>query len=283
MAWFTKPKYTVLSSTKNDKQQAKVLWTKCEGCDETIYNKEWEENLKVCPKCGYHQRISARDRISLLLDDESFHEEDAHVSSADPLAFVDGKGPYKEKLRATIEKTSLRESVLTGSGKIDGLAVEIAVMDFDFMGGSLGSVAGEKICRAIDRALKHSRPVIISSCSGGARMHEGIISLMQMAKTSAWLAKLAEAGLPFLSLLTHPTTGGVTASFASLGDVILAEPGALIGFAGARVIEQTIRQKLPEGFQKAEFLLDHGFIDVIVPRRELKSRISRILQYLSAK
>jgi acetyl-CoA carboxylase carboxyl transferase subunit beta len=282
MAWFTKPKYTVLSSA-HTRQKAKNLWTKCEGCHGTIYNKEWEENLRVCPKCEHHLRISALDRISLLLDEDSFKEEDRWLSSTDPLTFADNKGAYKEKLRATVEKTSLRESVIAGSGKIDGMSVEIAIMDFDFLGGSLGSVAGEKICRTIDRALKHSRPLIISSCSGGARMHEGIISLMQMAKTSAGLAKLSEARLPFISILTHPTTGGVTASFASLGDVIFAEPGALIGFAGARVIEQTIRQKLPEGFQSAEFLLDHGFVDAIVSRRELKARVSSILQYLHKK
>ncbi|MDR2735022.1 MAG: acetyl-CoA carboxylase, carboxyltransferase subunit beta [Spirochaetota bacterium] len=280
MAWFTKPKYTVLSSTKPQPEAQKSLWTKCEGCSETIYNKEWEENLCVCPKCGYHQRISARDRILLLLDPGSFVEEDAGLSSMDPLGFADAKGTYIEKLRSTVKKTGFRESVVAGSGRIDGRAVEIAVMDFDFLGGSLGSVAGEKICRAIDRALKHGRPLIISSCSGGARMHEGIISLMQMAKTSAWLAKLNSARLPFISLVTHPTTGGVTASFASLGDLIIAEPGALIGFAGPRVIEQTIRQKLPEGFQSAEFLRDHGFVDCIVPRSELKAKISRMLAYL---
>jgi len=279
MAWFTKPKHTVLSSASRQ-QQTKNLWTKCGGCLETIYNKEWDENLKVCPKCGYHQRISARDRVLLLLDENSFREEDSGLGSRDPLAFRDAKGTYAEKLRATFAKTTLRESVVSGSGRIEGIAVEIAVMDFDFMGGSLGSVAGEKICRAVDRALRHARPVIICSCSGGARMHEGIISLMQMAKTSASLAKLNEAKLPFISILTHPTTGGVTASFASLGDVILAEPGALIGFAGARVIEQTIRQKLPEGFQSAEFLLEHGFVDSIVPRRELRAKVARFLQYL---
>jgi len=282
MAWFTKPKYTVFSSDTGQ-QQGKNLWTKCEGCHETIYNKEWDENLKVCPKCGYHLRIAARDRIDILLDENTFEEEDRWLCSTDPLTFSDSKGAYKDKLRTTVEKTRLRESVLAGSGAIDGHPVEIAVMDFEFLGGSLGSVAGEKICRTIDRALKRNRPVIISACSGGARMHEGIISLMQMAKTSASLAKLSEARLPFISILTHPTTGGVTASFASLGDVILAEPGALIGFAGARVIEQTIRQKLPEGFQSAEFLLEHGFVDAIVPRRELKAKVSGILRYLHAK
>jgi len=236
-----------------------------------------------CPKCSHHQRISASDRISLLIDDGSFREEDANLRSTDPLAFSDSKGPYREKITITMEKTGLRESVISGSGRLDGIPVEIAAMDFEFLGGSLGSVAGEKICRTIDRALKHKRPVIITSCSGGARMHEGIVSLMQMAKTSAWLGKLKSAGLPFISILTHPTTGGVTASYASIGDIIVAEPGALIGFAGARVIEQTIRQKLPEGFQTAEFLVERGFVDLIVPRKEMKSRIAKLLRYLGCK
>jgi len=282
MAWFSKPKYTVLSST-NRNQQPKNLWTKCEGCSETIYNKEWEENLRVCPKCGFHQRIPARDRVLLLVDEGSFREEDTNLKSLDPLAFRDGKGAYRDKLTQTINKTGLRESVLSGSGKIEGIPVEIAAMDFEFLGGSLGSVAGEKICRTIDRAIRTKRPVIVTSCSGGARMHEGIVSLMQMAKTSAWLGRLAEAGLPFISILTHPTTGGVTASYASIGDVIIAEPGALIGFAGARVIEQTIRQKLPDGLQTAEFLVEHGFVDLIVHRKEMKARVAKILQYLHAK
>jgi len=282
MAWFSKPKYTVLASSKKD-QQSRNLWTKCDGCGETVYNKEWEENLRVCPKCNHHQRISASDRISLLIDDGSFREEDVHLRSTDPLVFSDSKGPYREKITLTMKKTGLRESVIAGSGRLDGIPVEIAAMDFEFLGGSLGSVAGEKICRAIDRALKHKRPVIITSCSGGARMHEGIVSLMQMAKTSAWLGKLKSAGLPFISILTHPTTGGVTASYASIGDIIVAEPGALIGFAGARVIEQTIRQKLPEGFQTAEFLVERGFVDLIVPRKEMKSRIAKLLRYLGCK
>ncbi len=186
MAWFSKPKYTVLASSKKE-QQSRNLWTKCDGCGETIYNKEWEENLRVCPKCGHHQRISASDRILLLMDEGTFREEDAYLRTTDPLAFSDSKGPYREKITVTIAKTGLRESVIAGSGRIEGIPVEIAAMDFEFLGGSLGSVAGEKICRTIDRAIRHKRAVIITSCSGGARMHEGIVSLMQMAKTSAWL------------------------------------------------------------------------------------------------
>lgn len=284
MAWFNKPKYSVLGTggknTDAQGKETKELWTKCPGCGEVIYNKEWDENLKVCIKCGFHNRFNSRERIELLTDEGSFKEYDADLHSLDPLKFSDARGPYKERLEQTEKKTKLKEGIVCGSAKMDGIPVELGIMDFSFMGGSMGSVIGEKICRAIDMAIKNRCPVILVSASGGARMHEGIISLMQMAKTSAWLAKLADIGMPFISVLTHPTTGGVTASFASIGDIIIAEPGALIGFAGPRVIEQTIRQKLPEGFQTSEFVLDHGFVDMIVERKELKEAIARVLKML---
>jgi acetyl-CoA carboxylase carboxyl transferase subunit beta len=280
MAWFSKPRYTVLSTGSKERPQGKELWTKCESCASVVYNKEWEDNLKVCPKCGFHQRLAGRARISLLADEGSFHEEDHDVRSTDPLKFVDGKGQYHAKLVETETKTGAVEAIVCGAAKMDGIPVELAVMDFSFLGGSMGSVVGEKICRAVDRAIRHKRGLIIVSCSGGARMHEGILSLMQMAKTCAALGRLGQAGLPFVSVLTHPTTGGVTASFASVGDIVIAEPGALIGFAGPRVIEQTIRQKLPEGFQTAEFLVEHGFVDLIVDRKDMKSKIVRLLQFL---
>ena len=284
MAWFNKPKYSVLGtggkSSDAPGKETKELWTKCPGCGEVIYNKEWDENLKVCIKCGFHNRVNSNERIKLLTDEGTFKEYDADLHSLDPLNFSDARGPYKERLEQTEKKTKLKEGIVCGSARMDGIPVELGVMDFSFMGGSMGSVIGEKICRTIDMAIKNRCPVILVSASGGARMHEGIISLMQMAKTSAWLAKLADIGMPFISILTHPTTGGVTASFASIGDIIIAEPGALIGFAGPRVIEQTIRQKLPEGFQTSEFVLDHGFVDMIVERKELKGAIARVLKML---
>lgn len=278
MAWFSKPKYTVLSSSRD--KQSKELWTKCPNCDQVVYNKEWEENLKVCPKCRFHQKLSGRERISLLADPDSFHEEDIELRSRDPLGFSDARGSYKTRLQDSERKTGIADGILCGPAKIENMAVELCVMDFSFMGGSMGSVIGEKICRAIDRAIRARHPLIIVSSSGGARMQEGIISLMQMAKTSAWLDKLGKAGLPYISILTHPTTGGVTASFASIGDLIIAEPGALIGFAGPRVIEQTIRQKLPEGFQTSEFLQEHGFVDMIVERKDLRNTLAKIMQFL---
>jgi len=261
-------------------KQPKELWTKCPGCGGVIYNKEWDENLKVCVKCGFHNRIGSKERIRLLTDEGSFKEYDAELHSLDLLRFSDAQGPYSERLQQTEKKTKLKEGIVCGSAKIGGIPVELGVMDFAFMGGSMGSVIGEKICRTIDAAIKNRCPVILVSSSGGARMHEGIISLMQMAKTSAWLSKLADIGMPFISVLTHPTTGGVTASFASIGDIIIAEPGALIGFAGPRVIEQTIRQRLPDGFQTSEFVLEHGFVDMIVERKELKGAIARVLNML---
>ncbi len=255
------------------------LWLKCPACAETLLTKDVETNLNVCPKCGHHFRISAQQRIDLLLDEGSFNEYDAGMVSVDFLEFKDSKS-YKARIDAALAKGGSKDAIICGEGKVDGLAVQLAVFDFSFMGGSMGSVVGEKITRAIERGLLHGNPVIIVSASGGARMQESILSLMQMAKTSAALAKMKAKGLPFISILTDPTTGGVTASFAMLGDVNIAEPKALIGFAGPRVIEQTIRAKLPEGFQRAEYLLDHGMVDIIVQRSEMKATLSRILGML---
>jgi acetyl-CoA carboxylase carboxyl transferase subunit beta len=255
------------------------LWTKCVSCGETIITKDIENNLNVCPKCNHHYRLSARGRLDLLLDAGSFNEMDANLISVDCLDFKDTKS-YQSRIDAALAKGGSKDAIICGSGLIEGTPVEICVFDFSFMGGSMGSVVGEKITRGIERALAGRTPVIIVSASGGARMQESILSLMQMAKTSAALAKLREQGLPFVSILTDPTTGGVTASFAMLGDINMSEPKALIGFAGPRVIEQTIRQKLPEGFQRAEYLLDHGMVDVIVERAKMKEQLSSILKML---
>lgn len=277
MAWFRKKKAGLAPVEQKQVQMPEGVWSKCKNCDEIIYAKEIERNLNVCPKCDYHFRISARDRIGLILDQDSFTEMDAGIRSIDFLDFKDSK-KYKERIKGTIKKTGMNDAVVCGGGTIDGLPVVAAVFDFSFMGGSMGSVVGEKITRAIEKGLEERRSVIVFSSSGGARMQESIMSLMQMAKTSAALAKLKKAGLPFVSVLTDPTTGGVTASFAMLGDVNIAEPRALIGFAGPRVIEQTIRQKLPEGFQRSEYLLEHGMIDMIVRRQEMKERLSQVLR-----
>lgn len=255
------------------------LWTKCAKCDQIIYNKELEENHRVCSKCGYSFPLKALDRVKLFIDEGTAVEIDANMQSADPLNFLDGK-VYKEKTISNQKKSGMKDAVWTGTGKLDGYNVAIGVMDFGFMGGSMGSVVGERLARAGEKALENKWPLIIVSTSGGARMHEGILSLMQMAKVSAVLSRLKEAGLPFISILADPTTGGVTASFAMLGDVIYAEPGALIGFAGPRVIEQTIRQTLPEGFQRSEFLLKHGMVDRIIPRADMKKEIARTLSFL---
>jgi acetyl-CoA carboxylase carboxyl transferase subunit beta len=255
------------------------LWTKCVSCNETIYTKDIESNLNVCPKCNHHYRVSARKRLELLLDQGSFVEFDAGMVSVDCLNFKDSKS-YQERIDQAVAKGGSKDAIICGAGEIDGTPVQICVFDFSFMGGSMGSVVGEKITRGIERALEARTPVIIISASGGARMQESILSLMQMAKTSAALAKLREQGLPFVSILTDPTTGGVTASFAMLGDINMSEPKALIGFAGPRVIEQTIRQKLPAGFQRAEYLLDHGMVDVIVERSQMKPQLSSILKML---
>lgn len=255
------------------------LFAKCPGCEHTLFKRDFEENFNVCPDCGHHLRIGAIDRIKLLLDEGEYVEIDPNVSSVDPLGFVDTKA-YHERLRGMIERTGLKDAVVTATGRIKGQAVVIASMELEFVGGSMGSVVGEKIARAVELAIAESSPLIVVSASGGARMQEGTLSLMQMAKISAALARLDEAGLPFVSILTDPTTGGVTASFAMLGDINIAEPGALIGFAGPRVIEQTIRQKLPKGFQRAEFLLEHGMLDDVVARPEMREYVARVLSLL---
>ena len=275
MSWIDKIKAGIRKKSPKDED----LWVNCKKCKEQIYIAELEDNLKVCPKCEYHFRLDARQRIHLLIDHETFVEQDQDLTSPDPLKFKDTK-KYKERMRATIKKNATNDAIITGSGEIEGIAIEVCVFDFSFMGGSMGSVVGEKITRSIERAIEKNMPVIIVSCSGGARMQEGIFSLMQMAKTSSSLQKLSVKKLPYISLLTDPTMGGVSASFSMLGDIILAEPGALIGFAGPRVIEQTIKQKLPDGFQRAEFQLEHGLIDNVVHRKELKSTLVRLLTLL---
>ncbi len=279
MALFGKPKYTIVRLKK--KEMPEGLWTKCKGCSETLYNKTLEENLKVCPKCNYHFVIGAYERIDMLLDKDSFSEYDRDLVSADPLEF---KGPktYLEKLAADQNSTGLKDAVVSGLGALCDKEVIIAVTDSRFIMGSMGSVVGEKITRAIEAATKNKLPlIIISGSGGGARMYEGMYSLMQMAKTCAALSYHHQAKIPFISVLTNPTMAGVMASFAGIGDVIIAEPGALIGFTGPRVIEQTIRQKLPAGFQRSEFLLEHGLIDMIVHRKTLKNTLSQLLEYLS--
>ena len=278
MSWFSRKSKAPISAVETKTvQMPEGVWIKCKNCAEIIYAKEIERNLNVCPKCDYHFRISAQARIDLVLDAGSFDEMDAELQSVDFLEFKDSK-KYQDRITAAVAKAGGGDAVICGSGTIDGLPVVVSVFDFSFMGGSMGSVVGEKITRAIEKALETKAPVIIFSCSGGARMQESILSLMQMAKTSAALAKLKEAGLPFISVLTDPTTGGVTASFAMLGDINMTEPRALIGFAGPRVIEQTIRQKLPEGFQRSEYLLEHGMIDMIVRRQEMKERLAQVLR-----
>jgi len=256
------------------------VWTKCEKCEQIIYNKELEENFKVCPKCGAHFRLNARERIKQLFDEGSFKEFGEKIGPLDPLQFVDIQ-PYALRLAQSQHKTGQMDACTAGDAMIEGHALVAALLDFEFMGGSMGSVVGEKITLAIEKALKDRVPLLVVSASGGARMQESILSLMQMAKTSAALAKLHEAGVPFISLLTDPTTGGVTASFAMLGDIIVAEPNALIAFAGPRVIEQTIREQLPEGFQLSEFLLSHGMIDVIVERKDLRPWLASLLAYFA--
>ena len=279
MSWFTKEKVGIEKSGGKKVTFPDGMWVKCPGCSETLLSKDIEANLQVCPKCGYHYRISARKRLEALLDGAVWQEFDADVTSVDFLEFKDAKS-YQERIDVALAKGGSKDAVICVEGAIEELPVQVSCFDFSFMGGSMGSVVGEKITRSIERALQKSQPVIIISASGGARMQESILSLMQMAKTSAALAKLKRAGLPFISLLTDPTTGGVTASFAMLGDVNIAEPKALIGFAGPRVIEQTIRQKLPEGFQRAEYLLDHGMVDAIIPRTEMRAKLAALLQPL---
>ncbi|MBU2035193.1 MAG: acetyl-CoA carboxylase, carboxyltransferase subunit beta [Candidatus Omnitrophica bacterium] len=279
MALFGKPKYTIVRIKK--KEMPDGIWTKCEGCSEVLYNKTLEENLRVCPKCNYHFTLSAYERINITLDNDTFQEYDKDMISVDPLEF---KGPktYKEKLESDQKSTGLKDAVITGEGLLENKKVIIAVTDSRFIMGSMGSVVGEKISRAIEAATKNKLPVvIISGSGGGARMYEGMLSLMQMAKTCAVLSYHHRARLPFISILTNPTMAGVMASFAGVGDLIIAEPNALIGFTGPRVIEQTIRQKLPAGFQRSEFLLEHGLIDMIVHRKNMKSSLSELIGYLS--
>jgi acetyl-CoA carboxylase carboxyl transferase subunit beta len=278
MEWFKKTREGIVGGEK--KEIPKGLWTKCESCGEIIFVRELEKNLWVCPKCGYHFRIRFKDYLELLLDPGEWKEYDKNIVSADPLRFKDSKR-YPDRVRDARKKTELSDAVVSGLGKIGGREVSLAVMDFSFIGGSMGSVVGEKIARAIERSLERKIPLIIISCSGGARMQEGILSLMQMAKTSALLAQLQKKNLPFISVLTNPTTAGVMASYASLGDVIIAEPKALLGFAGPRVIAQTIGQELPPGFQSSEFFLEHGFLDMICERKELRRTINLLLEYFS--
>lgn len=280
MSLFSKPKYSTVVVKKKD--IPKGMWTKCPISGEVVFNKELEDNLMVVPKSGYHFPIGARQRIKALFDADTFEEMDADLRSADPLQFVDSQR-YPDRIRKYEKDRGLTEAVVCGTGRIHDILVSVAVMDFRFCGGAMGSAVGEKITRAIEVALKKKIPCIIFSASGGARMQEGIFSLMQMAKTSAALGRLSEAKLPYISVLTHPTMGGVTASFAVLGDVNIAEPGALIGFAGARVIKDTVKQTLPPGFQTAEFLQTHGLIDLIVSRLEMRERLRDILQALHLK
>jgi acetyl-CoA carboxylase carboxyl transferase subunit beta len=279
MSWFNKKNAGIGKSEGKMIKVPEGMWIKCTGCSESILSKDIDSNLNVCPKCGFHYRILARRRLEVLLDGATWQEFDAGITSVDFLEFKDAKS-YQERIDAALAKGGSKDAVICVEGAIDGTAVQVACFDFSFMGGSMGSVVGEKITRSIERGLARKQPVIIISASGGARMQESILSLMQMAKTSAALAKLRKAGLPYISILTDPTTGGVTASFAMLGDINISEPKALIGFAGPRVIEQTIRQKLPEGFQRAEYLLDHGMIDVIIPRTEMRPKIGSILKML---
>lgn len=280
MSIFSKPKYSTVVVKKKD--IPKGMWTKCPLSGEIVFNKELEDNQMVVPKSGYHFPIGARQRIAGLFDEDTFAESDASIRSADPLKFVDSQ-KYSDRIKKYEKESGLVEAVVCGTGDIHGIEVAVAVMDFRFCGGAMGSAVGEKITRAIEIALKKKIPCLIFSASGGARMQEGIFSLMQMAKTSAALGRLAEAKLPYISILTHPTMGGVTASFAVLGDINIAEPGALIGFAGARVIKDTVKQTLPPGFQTAEFLRAHGLIDQIVGRLELRDRLRDILHALYLK
>ncbi|MCK4837079.1 MAG: acetyl-CoA carboxylase carboxyltransferase subunit beta [Candidatus Aminicenantes bacterium] len=275
MAWFkkTETENRISGELKLD------IWTRCPSCESHIYKEEWHNNLNVCPKCNYHDRISCIQRLNLLVDKNTYVELNPDITPIDILHFKDGKGNYKDKIKETIRKTNLNESVITGYGQMNGKKVAIAIMDFRFLGGSLGSGTGQKIFMAANYAVEHHLPYIVISASGGARMQEGMLSLMQMAKTCAGIAQLKKKNLPYISILTDPTSGGVSASYAMIGDVNMAEPGALIAFAGRRVIEQTIKQKLPDNFQTAEYLREHGFIDMIINRKDMKKRICEILEF----
>jgi acetyl-CoA carboxylase carboxyl transferase subunit beta len=277
MSWFKRDKKSIESSDDDRRVLTEGLWIKCEGCKEPVWKKDLEANSQVCPKCEFHYKITAHDRLGLLLD-EGWTEFDETLYSTDPLNFKANK-TYKESIEKLPARVGVKDAVVNAEGTLDGLGVVVSAMEYNFIGGSMGSVVGEKITRAIERAVKQNRALVVISCSGGARMQEGALSLMQMAKISSALAVLDRKGLPYFSVLTNPTTGGVTASFAMLGDLNIAEPGALIGFAGPRVIEQTIRQTLPEGFQRAEFLLAHGMVDAIVNRKDQKAYIATSLRF----
>ena len=280
MTWFKREKKPIEQTTPPEERLVRTegLWVKCESCRSIIFRKDLEANLFVCPKCQYHFKVDAKQRLEMLLDGR-WTEHDAGMTSTDPLEFVDTK-PYKARLKEARKKLGMNDAILTAEGRLNGRPIVCCSMEFGFIGGSMGAVVGEKVTRAIELSVESRQPLVIVSCSGGARMMEGTISLMQLAKVSAALARLDEARVPYISVLTDPTTGGVTASFAMLGDLNIAEPGALIGFAGPRVIEQTIRQKLPEGFQRAEFLLEHGFLDAVVHRKDLKNFIGNAFDLL---
>lgn len=282
MGLFDKIKAPKISKAEGKAKFPDGLWKKCLGCGEILFQADIEKNLHVCPKCDFHYKLPARERIKLLTDEDTFIEHDSHIKSKDPLGFKDSK-KYTDRLKDTVKKLGENEAYIFGEGKMDGINIALGTFLFNFMGGSMGAVVGEKVARTFDLALKKKCPAIVVSSSGGARMQEGIISLMQLAKTSVALVKLKKKGLPYISICCDPTTGGVAASFAMQGDIIIAEPGALIGFAGPRVIEQTIKEKLPQGFQRAEFLLDHGMIDSIVHRSEMKKFVSNILRILTKK
>jgi len=279
MAWWSRDKGRLTADADEKKSIPKGIATKCDGCGEILLEHDLHENLRVCPECGHHLRMPTAERMRLVLDDGSFVEHDQALASADPLEFrVDSK-KYRDQLKSATKKVGEGDAYKSGSATIGGFPVEVGFFVFEFMGGSMGSVVGEKITRQFERALESRRPAVVFSASGGARMQEGVLSLMQMAKTSAARSRLREAHVPYVSVLLHPTTGGVAASFAMLGDVIITEPQALIGFAGPRVIEQTIRQKLPEGFQRSEFLLEHGMVDMVVQRSEMKQKLARLLAW----
>lgn len=279
MAWFKKEKTPKQPQGERRRQMPEGLWVKCAHCKEIVYKKEVLRNANVCPKCNYHFRISAKERLEALYDDGKYEVFDEEIAPQDPLSFVDSK-PYAKRLKEYQSRTGLKDALISSKGTMGGLPVVIAIMEYGFMGGSMGSVVGEKVTRAAEHALETKSALIVVSCSGGARMQEGALSLMQMAKISSALARLDEAGLPYISILTDPTTGGVTASFAMLGDLNISEPKALIGFAGPRVIEQTIRQQLPKGFQRAEFLVEHGMVDLIVERAEMRDKLISSLRFM---
>jgi len=278
MTWFKRQ--TGVDASGEKRVLTEGLWVKCDSCRKIIWKKDLEDNLNVCPSCDRHFRIDARTRLAQLLDDGKYETFDDGLASTDPLKFADLK-PYANRLRQAQKDTGLKDAVINAAGTLEGRPVIVSSMEYAFIGGSMGAVVGEKITRAVERATNDGRPLIVVSASGGARMMEGVISLMQLAKISAALARMDSAKVPYISVLTDPTTGGVTASYAMLGDLNIAEPGALIGFAGPRVIEQTIRQKLPEGFQRSEFLLQHGMLDAVVPRKEMKAHIARSLAFMS--